>query len=636
MNTLARLERRLTLYTVALVASLVVCLIVIMVGKTLELRRNEQRVRAQVVAESLAASIGRALAYDIPLDRLSGIDAIFGVRLGEEPGIVRISLTDASENIVVEYPASTEPIDRLVAISARVRSKGNEAAATVTVYAAPTTLLDAMSFPVALGVIVIIVTVMIARRSVSYALKRGAEAREVALQVMQERVAAGDLTTVINEASPRSFDLRASWLTTRIRDLNERRLRLERLVASLLHTEPEFEERQRLSALVTETAVDIRFAISKPARERIYPLRSDLSWIIFLGSSAVWIALGASAAVSGVPLWYRPMLLALAATACVGGLQFGQHLASGASAKLVAALGLTVTTLASVVFAVARSVDAARDAGPWVAVAALGIGFGIFVRALAGLAFSYREPSPLIAAAMASERIPPAHVIRGLCVGWPLGIIGATVLGISWSLVVAGLVAGAAHVFLATLRVEQTRMFSGSSGRAHLLAASPREWLVFGFAFGIFMASSVTGDFPGLRVDTAVETLFALCGLVVGIAVAFFTARRLTVGTVVVLAATASWTITAGYFDAVPYPISLHVVTIGVLAFATAGYLIAIGAKRPVGIEVLPKAGAGSILGCVAYAAAMRMELPMDWLWLAEGMAWLWLAWPQLPAAGQR
>ncbi|WP_263768615.1 hypothetical protein [Propionivibrio soli] len=638
MNRLVHVERRLALFTVALVAGLVVCLIALIVGQTAELRRNEQRIRAAVIAEALAASIGRALAYDIPFDRLSGVDSVFGTRMSEDGDIVRIVLTDASGKVVAERavpePSSVAPI----AISATVRPTEGESSAvgTVTVYTEPTTVLEALAFPAALGIIIVVATLTIARRSVSYALKRGAEAREIALHAMQERIAAGDLTTVVNETSPRSFDLRASWLTARIRDLNERRLRLQRLVASLLHTEPELGERQRLSALLIDAVADTRFAAIKPARDRVHPLRSDLGWILFLGSTAVWTALGASGAINGIPVWHRPLLLACAVAGCASGLPLGRRLAMGAPPKLAASLGLTITMLAPVLFAMAQGVDAFREPGLWVAIIALGVGFGIFVRALAALPFARQEPSPLTIAQGATTTISPSLMMRGLCVGWPLGMIGGTVLGVGWSFVAAGLVAGVAHMFLASLRIEQTRIISTHSGSRPLSPAHPGGWPFLGFAFGLFMASSVTGVFPGLRVDTPVETVFALCGLVLGIALAFAAAGRLTEKVFVALAALACGMIAAGYFDAVPYPIWVHTIAVGVLGFAISGHLIIVGTREAAGLEVLPRAGTGCVLGCALSAVALYADLPMHWLWWAGCAAWIGLAWVCFAAKEQR
>ena len=305
MTPLANIERRMMVLTAVLMSALIVCFITMVANNALELRRHEQQLRASVIADALAASIGRALAYDIPMNRLAGIDTVFAARMRDSGDIVRIVLTDPAGQVVAERNGNVGDGEAVTPVIAAIE-KNAAALGQVSVYFVPATLLDVVAFPSSVGGIVLIVAMMLARGGIRYSVRRGAEAREEALLVMSRRIANADFTATVRETSPRSFDMRVSWLAVQIRDLNERRLRLQRLVDSLLHTEPELEERQRLTALVTEATQGIQFAPVKPERHRIKAVWSDLGWILYLAFAGFWTSVGMLLALPALPLWYKP------------------------------------------------------------------------------------------------------------------------------------------------------------------------------------------------------------------------------------------------------------------------------------------------------------------------------------------
>ncbi len=247
--------------------------------------------RAQQNASTIAQAIARAVGFGIPLNKLSSVDVVFQQRLQENKDFYQISLID-SDNQVIQSASQkngVEQFDRAVSVPIELDGKRIGA---VIIQTSQTNWWQQQVDPILLGIGVWLAAMIAMYEALLFARRRGPHLRQIAFEQMIGNLAQGDFTQLVSESSGHALDRRPSFLSMQIRAANERYLRIRRLVASLMETEPSLSERTRLRNILAKATGDSKFAEGKPTGIRLSALPADARWILFLVASATGTLMG--------------------------------------------------------------------------------------------------------------------------------------------------------------------------------------------------------------------------------------------------------------------------------------------------------------------------------------------------------
>ncbi len=209
--------------------------------------------RAQLLADSVAASLTNALDMGIPLAALVGVDEFFAKSLEQSADVRAIALVDAQDRPLwtVGTPALNESLQVVYAgvqfrsqTVARVVLRWRDApnGARLALWAVPV-----MTWLMGICLLALELTRWVAARTLMR--------RERLLLLAGERLAQGDFGWRFPPARERGHDPRISWLSAEVRHINELFVRTVRLATSLIQTEPDASRQASLKqALVAAQA----------------------------------------------------------------------------------------------------------------------------------------------------------------------------------------------------------------------------------------------------------------------------------------------------------------------------------------------------------------------------------------------
>jgi hypothetical protein len=202
--------------------------------------------------------------------------------------------------------------------------------------------------PLVLIVVAVFSAVLVLREALRFSIRRGPLLRDVASASMIDRVSVQDLAMTIREALRRPHDERVSMVSGRVLELNEIYFRLRRLIESLIQTEPESEQRQRLERLLKDSHGGTRFSTGTPKEVRLSAIDVDMRWLS-LATLTAYAALRTVLAVSidGVGLGVGGAL-AVAAGLFVG-LKLSAHSMRAGTPTQFANAGLTLIVIGALV-----------------------------------------------------------------------------------------------------------------------------------------------------------------------------------------------------------------------------------------------------------------------------------------------
>lgn len=518
---LARLQLRMLLVGTVIVLGWVGYLATLTAKDVYSLRERESAVRGLVIAESLAHSIARALGYGIGIDDLSGIDQVFAARMADNQDVVEIVFNDLDGKVRVPQVA---PLRQGVSVSAAV-TVGGQARGKVTVYLRSTSPLGALGAPVSVALLILMVVFVATREAVRYGVHRGPGLRDATAAGLLRQIADRDFDHVVKEAHLKKLDIRSAWLSTQIRDLNERFMRLFRLIVSLRHTEPSNAERTRLMALANQARGDAKFAIAKPTVKRPSSTAADMRWLAFVATTSLSIDLFMIGRPSGSLLHSGPLLLGLCLLAAWCGYAFVQRWLVSPSAQTICLGGLIVlgaTPLTFVLVSLMGS-DGIQPSGPVAAVTPMGMrdlgqfavaclqamGVGIFFAGLSRFA-STDDPG-----SGGSEELLIV-VLKAIAVvgASSVSIWGPILEGTGMLLLSSALAVGTYFFFAISAFVQR----DSKADVAPTHASNSRAVTAAGAGFVLCTAISAvaSGVFPGVQIETPELWAWSLLAMAIG------------------------------------------------------------------------------------------------------------------------
>ena len=334
-----RLRLRMVLAGAALLLGWVSYLTIGLAENNAALRERESAARGLIVAESLAKSIGRALEYGIDLADLRGIDTVFASHMKDNQYIAEIVLDDLEGRVQIPVIA---PLRKGAAVSAAVNAD-LKAIGRVTVYLRQASMLEVISAPISIAMLIMLGAVLTLWEAVNYATRRGPGLREIAARGLLAQIAANDFRSVIKIGAINRIDIRSAWLSTQVRDLNERFKRVFRLIASLQKTEPRNAERLRLMELARQARGDAKFADARPIVNKLFTVAIDIRWLVFIAATSVSVNLFALGKFFWESQAYMgPLLMGLSALAAMAGFGLAKLWAKHQSAQVICCIGLLV------------------------------------------------------------------------------------------------------------------------------------------------------------------------------------------------------------------------------------------------------------------------------------------------------
>lgn len=251
-----------------------------------DVRRAEVKIKGRQAAVSLAASLARAYEAGIPFDSLVGLDALVATRQNANPDIQGVFARTSAGLVLHQSGKLTEKKQKGGAaetILEPITANGVEVG-IVTVLVREPLLYHSIGAPLVVIAILLLCGSVLLRECAAFGLFRGVETRADAVERMAMQVSRNDFTTVVIPAIISSGDAASSMLANRIRSVNEKFLRLRRLVHSLRNTEPDPMARQELTNILVQAEKGARFAEGKPVVVRLGTVVSDARWLLFLSS----------------------------------------------------------------------------------------------------------------------------------------------------------------------------------------------------------------------------------------------------------------------------------------------------------------------------------------------------------------
>lgn len=262
------------------------------------MREESQRVRAQLMAESLSQRIGHALDIGIPMHALVGVEALFNQRLGAHAEIQSIALMEGPGK-VLWFTEREKPLRKEV---------GTRADASIVVNGefrglVRLTLQESGTAPFVRSTAALLLPAVLLLAALAYLAARFSEAqgvklRDHAVRLAMRAINSGRYDRLIVLPHRRGFDLRAQQLGHAVRGVHETLTRVRRLISSLRQTEPQAQRREYLDMLLAEAEGSDRFAEHGLAQVRVVAAQAQAFWIGLLVtlSAAALLALALFAA----------------------------------------------------------------------------------------------------------------------------------------------------------------------------------------------------------------------------------------------------------------------------------------------------------------------------------------------------
>jgi hypothetical protein len=618
---LARLQLRIMLVGTVILLGWVGYLATMTARDVYSLRDRESTVRGLIVAESLADSIGRALGYGIEIDDLTGIDQVFAARLAESQDVVEIVFDDLSGKVRVP---SVVPLRQGMSVSAVVTADG-QARGKVTVYLRNASLLGALSAPVSAALLILLVVIVAAREAVRYCVHRGPGLRDSTAMGLLMQIAELDFDHVVKEAHLKRLDIRSAWLSTQIRDLNERFMRLFRLIVSLRHTEPSNAERTRLMALANQARGDAKFAIAKPAVERPSSTDVDMRWLVFVATASVSVDIFMIDRLSGSLAYSTALLLALGLIAAWCGYAFVQRWLVSHSGQLICLGGLFVlgaTPLAFVLVSllggetVQSTGQAAtatrigtRDLGQFAVACLQAMGAGVF---FAGLNRFDRRKDP---GSSGYEELPIVVLEAIAIVGTSSVLIWGSILGSNGMMLLSSALALASYFFFA-ISVLTQRDPNADDGPTRTSNGRAATAIGTGFVLSTAISAVSSGVFPGVPIET--PELLAWSAVAMGIGfVAQILPKQWPAPQIGILALLANVIVLAGPWSTPRFGTIASMVALTILTYCQIG-LLRETARDSAGTQrmtVVRWIVAGGITGFLFFAACLYFGYSASFAW---------------------
>jgi hypothetical protein len=206
--------------------------------RLVELRREAVKVRVSLVAEEVAAEIGRALSVGVPLARLRGMEDICAQSIRGREEIIQMAVQRADGQRLFSVPPEAV-LDRTQTIRQDIARDG-VVLASLAIHFDDRAVERVTQDAAALCLILLLSGGVMAHILFYRDLRLGPLLREQIVDAACEQVGRRDLTSVRTPYSGRSpHDVRVQWISRRTRSLNERYARVVRLATSLIATEPD-------------------------------------------------------------------------------------------------------------------------------------------------------------------------------------------------------------------------------------------------------------------------------------------------------------------------------------------------------------------------------------------------------------
>ncbi|WP_298208929.1 hypothetical protein [Acidovorax sp.] len=275
------------------------------------MRQESERVRAQLMADSLSQRIGHALDIGIPLDALVGVEALFNQRLGAHADIQSIALLQGPDKVL--WSAEREQPAR--------SANGTVADAPVMAHEAlqgtvRLTLRETGAGPFARSAAILLLPTVLLLAALAFLAARFSEAQGVklrnhAVRLATRAIASGHYDHSIVLPHRRGFDLRAQQLGHAVRGVHETLTRVRRLIASLRQTEPQAQRRERLDMLLANALGDHHFAEHGLRPVRVVAAEAQSFWISLMITMAAAAILGLMTALASTRVEWPPYRMAL-------------------------------------------------------------------------------------------------------------------------------------------------------------------------------------------------------------------------------------------------------------------------------------------------------------------------------------
>ncbi|MFI8619115.1 hypothetical protein ACIGHN_26775 [Acidovorax sp. NPDC077693] len=381
------------------------------------MRQESERVRAQLMADSLSQRIGHALDIGIPLEGLVGVEALFNQRLGAHAEIQSIALLQGPGKVLwfVERERATKVATGTVAdapITVRGEPRGTvrlalqETGAGPFARSAATLLLPAVLLLAALAFL-----------AARFSEAQGVKLRNHAVRLAMRAIASGRYDRSMVLPHRRGFDLRAQQLGHAVRGVHETLTRVRRLISSLRQTEPQAQRREYLDMLLAEAQGTHRFAEHGLTQVRVVAAEAQSFWaslLITLGAVALLaLATSASNAVADLP----PLQLALLPAAFIVSAALAAWVTQGRRWPVLSVLFSACAGLAGLALVLASGAWTGYSPLQWLP------GVALWCGGFAGAA---------LAACMTVEQVPRRQDFKHAMPRWPKAAMGAWVGATVW------------------------------------------------------------------------------------------------------------------------------------------------------------------------------------------------------------
>jgi len=381
------------------------------------MRQESERVRAQLMADSLSQRIGHALDIGIPLDGLVGVEALFNQRLGAHAEIQSIALLQGPGKVLwfVERERSAKVAAGTVAdapITVRGEPRGTVRLALQETGAGP----FARSAAILLLPTVLLLAAL-AFLAVRFSEAQGVKLRNHAVRLAMRAIASGRYDRSMVLPHRRGFDLRAQQLGHAVRGVHETLTRVRRLISSLRQTEPQAQRREYLDMLLAEAQGTHRFAEHGLAQVRVVAAEAQSFWASLLMTLAAMALLGLAASASNAVADIAPLQLALLPAAFVVAATVAAWITQGRRWPVLSVLFSACAGLAGLALVLASGALTAYNP------LHLLPGVALWCGGFAGAA---------LAACMTVEQVPRRQDFKHAMPRWPKAAMGAWVGATVW------------------------------------------------------------------------------------------------------------------------------------------------------------------------------------------------------------
>ena len=381
------------------------------------MRQESERVRAQLMADSLSQRIGHAGDCGMRGDGRGGGEALYNQRGGAHAEIQSIALLQGPGKVLWFVERER----------ARKDAAGTVADAPITVRGEPRgtvrlTLQETGAGPFARSAAILLLPAVLLLAALAFLAARFSEAQGVklrnhAVRLAMRAIASGRYDRSMVLPHRRAFDLRAQQLGHAVRGVHETLTRVRRLISSLRQTEPQAQRREYLDMLLAEAEGTHRFADHGLTQVRVVAAEAQSFWasLLLTLAAVALLALAASAAtmVADIP----GVQLALLPAAFIGSAAVAAWVTQGRRWPVLSVLFTTCAGLAGMALLLASGAWMGTGPQPWLPAVALWCG------GFAGAA---------LAACRTVEQVPRRQDFKHAMPRWPKAATGAWVGATVW------------------------------------------------------------------------------------------------------------------------------------------------------------------------------------------------------------